>query len=377
MINLFEPDPRKETIYFLKKIFKKKYFYKNDYFREFLNLFSNFQDIDKKKIIFGASCSDLIFNIMFSVRNIIKRKLVIVPSNSFPAVPSSVIRAGLKLKIVDIDYETGNISFDALKKVNKNNIGCIFVTHYGGNPVNIHKLKTYLNKDCLIFEDCAGALGTFHEDGKAVGTKGDFACWSFDPMKMITCGEGGAAYIKNKKILKTFSENLYLGLSNKQQSGFSNASKRSQWWKYQIKSYGTRSVFTEIDAAIGVPQIKKIKNILKKRKKLRNIYCNRLKKQKNITILKNINGKEYSNYFFTIYANNRDKLAEYLFKKNVYSSLRYYPLNKIKLFKKYCNLKEFINSNYFEKKALNLPMHQNLSLRDIEKITKLIHKYYK
>ena len=53
MINLFEPDPRKETIYFLKKIFKKKYFYKNDYFREFLNLFSNFQDIDKKKIIWS------------------------------------------------------------------------------------------------------------------------------------------------------------------------------------------------------------------------------------------------------------------------------------------------------------------------------------
>ena len=52
MINLFEPDPRKETINFLIKIFKKKYFYKDQYFKEFLNLFSTFQAMDKNNIIF-------------------------------------------------------------------------------------------------------------------------------------------------------------------------------------------------------------------------------------------------------------------------------------------------------------------------------------
>ena len=80
---------------------------------------------------------------MFTVRNIIK-KLVIVPSN-VSAVPSSVIRAGLKLKIVDIDYETGNISFEAIKKIKKQNIGCVFLIIMVEIP-NIDKLKTYLIK---------------------------------------------------------------------------------------------------------------------------------------------------------------------------------------------------------------------------------------
>ena len=53
---------------------------------------------------------------MFTSKQLIKKKLVVVPSNSFPAIPSAVIRAGLNLLIVDIDSATGNISFEALKK---------------------------------------------------------------------------------------------------------------------------------------------------------------------------------------------------------------------------------------------------------------------
>ena len=56
---------------------------------------------------------------MYTINNLIKNKLVIVPSNSFPAVPSAVIRAGLKLKIIDIEYSTGNISLTDLKKLIK------------------------------------------------------------------------------------------------------------------------------------------------------------------------------------------------------------------------------------------------------------------
>ena len=121
-------------------------------------------------------------------------------------------------------------------------------------------------------------------------------------MKMITCGEGGAAYIKNTKILNSFSQNLYLGLSNNQQSGLSSSKKVNKWWSYQLKSYGTRSVFTELDAAIGIPQIRQIKKILDKRERLKDLYYHELRNQKNILILKNVGGLKYSNYFFTIYA---------------------------------------------------------------------------
>ena len=123
---------------------------------------------------------------MFTYKEIINKKLVIVPSNSFPAVGSSVIRAGLNLKIIDIDKTTGNICLKTLQQIDKSKIGCVFLTHYGGNPVDVKSIKKLLKKNTLIFEDCAGALGSFYNDGTAVGTKGDFACRSFDPMKMVT-----------------------------------------------------------------------------------------------------------------------------------------------------------------------------------------------
>ena len=373
MINLFQPSPDFQSLKFIKNIFKKKYFHKDIYCRLFLKEFSQFQNLNKKKLVLGASCSDLIFNILFTCKNLIKKKLVIVPANSFPAVPSAVVRAGLKLKIIDIEKDTGNISLDSLKKINRTEIGCVFLTHYGGIPVDISKIKKIVGKKVLIFEDCACALGSFYKKKVCVGSKGDFSCWSFDPMKMITCGEGGIAYIRNSKILSSFKENISLGLKNNKLSGFQLAKKQNKWWEYQLMDYGTRSVFTEIDAAIGLPQLKKINLALKKRQKIRDTYIANLKTLGSIKLINNKNGKKYSNYFLTIFVKKRNNLANFLYQNKVYSSLRYYSLNKVKIFKKYCSYSNFYNANFFSQYALNLPIHQNLKLIEVRKICRLIN----
>jgi dTDP-4-amino-4,6-dideoxygalactose transaminase len=377
MIELFQPSPNFKSFRLLKNIFKNKQFLRGDITKLFLKSFSKFQNLPKKKVILGASCSDLIFNIVYTCRNIIKDRFVIVPTNSFPAIPAAVLRSGLKLKLIDIDSQTGNISLNSLNKINKSKIGCVFVTHYGGIPVNIKLLRKMLNKDTLIFEDCAGALGSFHLDGKCVGSKGDFSCWSFDSMKMITCGEGGAAYIKNNKVFKKFSENIFLGLNSNQRSGKFLSSKKKTWWEYQPNSFGSRSIFTEIDAAIGLPQILNINKVLNKRKKLRSVYKKYLIENKNLRIIRNRNGKKYSNYFFTIYATKRNKLARYLYENGIYSSMRYFPISKMKIYSKYKNKSKFDSSDYFSNYALNLPLHQNLSIRSVAKISKMINQFYK
>ena len=377
MIELFQPNPYFSSFKLLKKIFKKKKFLKGYYTKLFLKNFCKFQNLPEKKIILGASCSDLIFNIMYTCKHIIKDKFVIVPTNSFPAIPAAVLRSGLKLKLIDIDSETGNISLSSLKKIKKSKIGCVFVTHYGGIPVNINFLRKMLDKNTLIFEDCAGALGSFHLDGKCVGAKGDFSCWSFDSMKMITCGEGGAAYIKNTKILKKFSENIFLGLKSSQKSGRSSSVKKKTWWEYQPNSFGSRSVFTEIDAAIGLPQILNIRKILIKRKQLRDEYNEELIENKNLRIIQNQNGKKYSNYFYTIYVRKRNKLARFLYNNGVYTSMRYFPISKMKIYSKYIINSDFDHSNYFSNYALNLPLHQNLSTKSVTKVSRLINEFYK
>ena len=379
MINLFEPSPKIESLKFIKNVFRKKYFHESEYSNLFLKNFSKFQKIKQNNLVLAASCSDLIFNVMFTFRDTIKNKKVIIPSNSFPAIPSAIIRAGLKMHVVDIDKASGNISIESLKKIKKKkDIGCIFLTHYGGIPSDIGEIRRIFGKKVLIFEDCAGALGSFHENGNAVGKLADYSCWSFDPMKMISCGEGGLAYIKDKRMLIKFKQNIKLGININQLSGFQiSKKKRIRWWEYNLEDYGSRSVFTEINAAIGIPQIRNILKTLKKRDVLRKTYIKNLNCEKNLHIMKNIRGKFYSNYFFTIFAKKRDDLANYLYKNGVYTSLRYYPIHKNKIFKKFCDKENFNNSNFFLKNALNLPIHQNLKINEVRKICKIINDFYR
>ena len=147
MINLFQPSPDFQSLKFIKNIFKKKYFHKDIYCRLFLKEFYQFQNLNKKKLVLGASCSDLIFNILFTCKNLIKKKLVIVPANSFPAVPSAVVRAGLKLKIIDI--ENDNIIHEILVGMVLNNLREYtpnFMYTYGGFICSPPIDRTILNK---------------------------------------------------------------------------------------------------------------------------------------------------------------------------------------------------------------------------------------
>ena len=76
----------------------------------------------------------------------------------------------------------------------------------------------------------------------------------------------------------------------------------------------------------------------------------------------------YSNYFCTIYCSKRDELAIYLLEAGVYSSFRYWPINKIPFFKESCKNREFTNSNYMAYNALNIPIHEVLTSSEIKKI---------
>lgn len=382
IISLYEPIISNNSINYIKNIFKKKLFYNRDYTNKFKIAFSNFQNINSKKLVFGASCSDLIFNIIFTLsQNKNKKKIIICPSNSFAAIPSAILKYGFDLYIADIDYKTGNICYNSLKKIIKKkklDVEAVFITHYGGNLVDINKVRKIVGKSIYILEDCAGALGSFYSKGYSCGSKADFACWSFDSMKLVVCGEGGLAYVRNEKILKIFTENLFLGFKNKDRFAFFK--KKTKWWEYQLNSYGTRSVFTEVDAAIGYPQLKNINYLLSQKRVIRENYLSNLVQNKNIKILENVNCFKHSNYFFTILIKKkRNYLAKILKKNNIYSSVRYYPINRINLFRS-----NSINNNFnlpgtkkFFDEALNLPNHNNIKMNDINKICKIINKSLK
>lgn len=368
MINIFEPTVQKDSYELLNKVFESKWLGRGEYVNIFEEKLKDYLEINNLSTV--SCASDAIFG-SIKLFNFAKGSKIAIPVNSFPAIGSAIIENNLTPIFIDINPVTGNICIDHLKKYSNDNISAIFITHYGGTPVDVKKIRKIFD-NTIILEDSACALGSSVE-GVKIGAEADFSCWSFDAMKLITCGEGGAFSFKNKDLHNRAKEYFYLGLPSSSKSGLDKSRTQGNWWNYEIFQPGVRSVFTNINAAIGIPNLGSIFEKLDYLKILRKRYE------------KNLDGKiqyapqddpkvEYSNYFFTIFSKRRDHLARKLLDNGIYTTLRYERLDGMNMFSKF-KLDNYPGADTFYSQALNIPIHVNLSLENVDFISETIIKY--
>lgn len=374
MINIFQPNINKESQELLQEVFNSNWLGRGKFTQIFEEEFASFLTADKENVHTVASCSDAIFACL-QIFDLPKGSHVVIPSISFPAIPSAILEAGLIPRIIDIDTKTGNIDLDQLISSLDCSCSAIFLTDYGGIPVEINKIRKSIDSDIKIFLDTAASLGTF-VDKKFSGSEADFCCWSFDAMKLLTCGEGGGVFIKDKGVMKKFREYMYLGLESSSKSGLDKTKEGKNWWEYQLNRIGRRSVFTDINAAIGLPQIKNLKAKLLRRQEIREAYINAFESVDGLDYIRQDNPTvSYSNYFFSLSLTDRDDLAAFLIENSIYSTFRYYPLHLIDLFKPFSN--PCPAADEFSSKTLNIPIHNSLEDSDIEKIIEYILDFKK
>ena len=375
MINIFQPEIPRSSLDMLSKVFESNWLGRGKLVADFELRLSEFLNAERQEITTMSCCSDAIFAILPIIKKRSSAKKVLVPSISFPAVGSAVIDAGLELVLVDVEADTGNISLDSVKRELDDDVLAVFITHYGGNPVDISGLRGILGSKVFILEDSACALGSVLDNGTSVGLQGDFACWSFDAMKLLVAGEGGGARIPDKDIRTEFKEALYLGLPASEKSGLDKADGSSEWWSYELNSFGRRSVFTDINAAIAIPQFDLLHVRLARRQAIREIYIKSIEANKYLQFSPQTGCSIYSNYFFTVLSDSRNELALYLKAKGVYTTFRYYPLHKIDLFVNVAKVAGMDGSNSFSSRALNIPIHNALSDTDVDYIARLLSDY--
>ena len=376
MINIFEPVITKESLDKLKDVFDSRWLGRGNFVKEFEDELSLFMKIPHEEITTMSCCSDAIFGVIrLLAKENVKRKKVLVPSISFPAIGSAVIDNDLELIIVDTEETTGNVCLKSLPLDSYDDVLAIFITHYGGNPVDISKLREIVGNDVYILEDSACALGSVLRDGTAVGSKGDFSCWSFDAMKLLVAGEGGAARFQDPELLNKFKESLYLGLPASQKSGIDQSDKIGNWWSYELNDFGRRSVFTNTNAAIALPQFNSLSDKIERRNWIRHEYIKYMEKNIKLEVAPQSGCMVYSNYFFTVLTDSRDELANYLKKNDVYSTFRYYPLHKIDLFSDHADVLDICGADKFSSRALNIPIHNALTDSNVSKIGELLSKF--
>lgn len=189
---------------------------------------------------------------------------VIVPSQTHVATAHAVELTGARPVFVDAESTTGNIDIAAIEAAITSKTRAIAVVHYLGVPVNMDQISNIAKKYSLfVLEDCALSVGASF-NGIHTGLLGDAGCFSFYPVKHLTTAEGGMVILKDKslaekiRLLKAFGVNRSHG-------------ERKIPGEYDVTSLGYNYRMSEIHAAIGIEQMKKIPTFLEQRKK--NFEC--------------------------------------------------------------------------------------------------------
>ena len=380
MINLFQPNINiTDAVSRYQSTLESGWLGRGQVTTEFERALAEFLGTEAEHVHCVSSCTSAIFEIC-SALGLGEGDTVVIPTNSFPSVPAAIMSTGAQIAILDLDRETGNICLEQLVKYcEENNPTAVFVTDYGGLPVSVSKLKAIVREGCYILVDAAASLGTRYKDSREyIHSLADFVCYSFDAMKLVTCGEGGAAVIKDKGLREKFKEYSYLGLPAKQKSGLDVAKdgRKAGWWEYELTCFGRRSVMSDLAAGLGLSQIASIESKLQRRRDLRAEYERLLGCFQPITLLSAIDRNlDLSNYFCTVLAEDRDGLAAYLLENGGYTSFRYWPIHKMEIFASDSVQKKYPVGDFMAGSALNLPIHDFLELDDIKYISDLIIGY--
>ena len=293
---------------------------------------------------------------------------VITSTNTFLASSNCVLYAGASVKFADIEPDTANIDPVEIEKQITPNTKCIIPVHFAGQSCDMERIDKIAKKHNLfIVEDAAHAIGSDYKDTKVGSCKySDMTVFSFHPVKTITTGEGGAITTNNKelyeKLLALRSHGMYKDLDM-----INN-------WKYEMRELGFNYRMTDIQAALGVSQLKKLEKFKKRRRKIVDYYNKHLS-------LPHLIEKEFSNAWFHLYpvmVRNREDFYHRAKKMGLNLQVHYIPVHTQPYYKN-LGFKEgdFPNAEIYYKKCISLPLYPDLTTKDLKEIVKRVKEALK
>ena len=312
---------------------------------------------------------------LLSILLLKKNDKVLTTANSFVATSNSILYAQAKPVFIDID-NNGNIDLDLCEKILKKSrkITALYLVHFTGNPVNQEKLKHIKQKyKITIVEDACHAIGANFYSIKVGSCQYSTASvFSFHPVKHITTGEGGMLTTNNKALYEKLIELRSHGITKKNANftnkklAYDKSSKPNPWYQ-EMNSLGFNYRMSDIQASLGISQLKKLNNFVKKRQQLAVIYDKAFFKTKNIQPLYPFTkNSSYHLYIVKINFNNlsitKAKLFELMKQKNIGLQVHYIPINWQPYYKSIGYGKEKLPKTYqYYNQCISLPLYPSLT----------------
>jgi dTDP-4-amino-4,6-dideoxygalactose transaminase len=293
---------------------------------------------------------------------------VLCPALTCTATNIPLLYLGAKIKWVDTDKNSMNISIDHLESLVDQSVKAIVIVHYGGIPVDLEKIKKIADPfGITIIQDAAHALGA-KVNGAPIIDFGDYTVHSFQAIKHITTGDGGMLSLKNNSELVKYVERL-------RWFGIDRRDKQKGTWENDITEIGYKYQMTDISAALGLAGLQEFEEVKSIRKSLYNEYVLNLRNNEKISVLNPelTNPKIESSYWlFTIEVKkDRDKLINLLRSNGIESGLVHYRNDSYKIFEKFKS--DLPNLDFIESRYLSLPLHTHMTLSDVNRICDVVN----
>ena len=377
----------KKDINAVIKVLKKDYITQGPLITKFENAFSKY--VGSK---YAVSCSSGTAALHLSCLALgLKpgKKLVTSPI-SFVASANCGEFVGAKISFVDVDDKKFNLSTQKLEqKLKKEKIDVVVVIHMAGHPADLRKLRELKKKyKFKLIEDACHALGGKYKKSK-IGScdYSDICTFSFHPVKNITTGEGGMITTNDKKIYEKLKQLRSHGI-NKSSNQFLNRklafdyNGKKNMWYYEMGHLGFNYRLTDFQSALGISQLRKINNIIKKKRIIAKLYDKKLSNNNLISIPAHQSDIIHAYHLYTIMVDfkklgkTRNQVMEELRKKSIGTQVLYIPIHyQPYYYNKYkYKIGSFPQSEKYYNNCLSIPIFPDLSRKEINHIIKTLLK---
>jgi dTDP-4-amino-4,6-dideoxygalactose transaminase len=311
---------------------------------------------------------------------------VLVPSLTFTASAEVIRYLGADPIFTDVEYDTGLLTPDILKRALKLNSGikAIILVHYGGQaaimttPEGEGIVDICRKNNIRIIEDAAHAFPAKYND-KFIGTFGDVTCFSFYANKTITTGEGGMLITDDEDIYKRAKVMRLHGISRDIWERFTS-NKAS--WEYDVIAPGFKYNMPDINAAIGLAQLEKAEYYRLERQRCASFYFNELESVYSIDLPRCYGPhKNHSWHLFTVIIKpdapvSRNEFIQLMADAGIGTSVHYKPLYRMTYYKETYNLnpEDFPNTERIWKGTVSLPIYPELKDDELMFISHTIKK---
>jgi dTDP-4-amino-4,6-dideoxygalactose transaminase len=295
---------------------------------------------------------------------------VLVQSLTYVATFQAISATGATAIACEVLPNTLTIDLEDAKTKLSPKTKAIMPVHYGSGVGDLDEIYKFASINKLrVIEDAAHAFGTRYK-GKLVGSFGDISCFSFDGIKNITSGEGGLVVSGDKKILEKIKDARLLGVEKDTEKRYSG--QRS--WEFDVSEQGWRFHMSNIMAAIGIEQFKKLDTFASRRKKIAIQYQTSLNQITEVELLEH-NYNDIVPHIFVILVPKKERqlLRDYLNTAGIQTGVHYLPNH---LLTKYKTEQILETTENIYSRIVTLPLHLDLSDLDVQFTCDMVRDFF-